>query len=325
MSSKDKGCDRKRRDGGDDCDDREVSFESSATKVEIESRNGTDKLKFEISTEEWYDIKLKYYSTVDSVSEEAKYKIRFRSLIEYVDASNGAPGYQAGEEFQVTDLSQVTWDPIACVQGNQSIDCVVRTNGAYAGVFSSSIHVGGTTFSQDGVLVRPNSAKISVTLNKDRAVGHKLALDVRVVSETERETSDESDEEREGIANDEKQISFGRDAFFTWVEYATVNGVNVNVIASNLAPSNDATDVDGDRKRDGGCRRRRDSGSCNKRDGGDCDCEQKEESSSRVIFSFDVGTPGVIVWDPKIGYAGTSASSIILPSLMLLALLLFFL
>lgn len=42
-----------------------------------------------------------------------KYLTLKRSVIEYAD-SGAADGYQAGEEVQITDFSQVTWDPIFC-------------------------------------------------------------------------------------------------------------------------------------------------------------------------------------------------------------------
>lgn len=140
---------------------------------------------------------------------------------------------------------------------------------------------------------------------------------MRIVSETEREARDESDDDREGVAaTPEGQVSFGNDAFFSWAKTATVNGATVNVISSTLSSSSDSTDVDGDRKRDGGC---------NKRDGGGCDNSGSgsgdSESSSKIVFSFDVGTPGAIVWDPKIGYTSASSAAMVVPSLLFAILL----
>jgi len=274
----------------DDENDRSLSYENNGDSVEIESDDDTlgNELKFhaEVDSDGLF-VELEYKSHTNSTESEIKFRTVVSFLYEYQETNN-KDGYQEGEDTLVTkwDLGNINWSSFSCSTSGSSptvYSCDVEST-----VVGATIHVSDGVSAVSGVPLKPSGAKIDLYLEKSSVNPIAVAIGFRSETDEDFEVESESDEEAEGFTSaSEKQVSIGTDAFFSWVETATLGSETINVINSGLIDGSDLDDASG--------------------------------QYDYVMFSFVTTSSGQIVWDPKASVGSTiSSASGLVPSTMLL-------
>jgi hypothetical protein len=269
---------------------------SDAKKYELDSEErsetGRTKLLFGLYIDEQVDLSVKYEAKDKDSKDEVRYRVSFEKIVEY-EEKNGVNGLQKEDNIVSTvDLESKTlsWKDIECIQDGDNYNCVVESTDTQ---FKLIVHLVAEVNDVDGYPVRPTSMKFDIVINKlARTPNTRLALLVKTKTKEQQITKEKSHEEEEGFTvKKEKQVSFGDNGFFSWVQTATVGGVAVNVFNSDLEEATDSK-LDSD------------------------------ESCKRVTFSFDSTDSGKVEWDPKLAWDGDSSNSaIVVPSFALIAML----
>ncbi len=144
----------------------------------------------------------------------------------------------------------------------------------------------GDVVDVDGMPVRPTSLKFDIYIGlSNKRDDTSMALLVKTRGKEHQVTQDKSDENDESFTETkEKQVSFGDNAFFSWVTTATLvnEQQEINVLNSNLQETSNTGSDDG----------------------------EEGEASQQVVFSFDTTSTGPIEWDPKLGATPSAASGL---------------
>ena len=232
----------------EDENEREVSVEYSESEVQIESsiENGDIENQFQIkvSTEsDGLKFKLEFEEENDTLETEIEFQVEFREIVEYRDLD--ADGIYTGADEEIQTLELADWKPID--YSVQSIDnttvhvLFVETSDE---VFSATLYATGEFADINGVIVTPTQVKIDVGIHNFNYAENdtQLALKVELESESEVEYEDDEDTEDEenGYVDDdysEHEVEISLDeytGFFSWIETAMVDGVEVEVKVTPL-------------------------------------------------------------------------------------------
>ena len=176
----------------------------------------------------------------DTIENKLTFEVMFRGLIEYVDINDNGVFDEEIDEF-VEDYGFGPFQPIEYSLESISEDSnmhyiLINTTD---GIFALHIFLVEEFVYIDDNLISPTQAKIDIEItNYNYAVDNsKLALYMKLWSEeTYRDNEDTKDEEQ-GYADDEKEVYVESDVysgFFSWKETALINGVEMEVLAKRI-------------------------------------------------------------------------------------------
>ncbi len=235
---------------GDTEEEREIEIEPETDRVQIESSYESetgeteqeDEFELDFSVQMDPRIELKTESkteTAENESEtEAAYKVRFESLIEFVD-ENGNGVYDEGESVQTYDLSDVSYTPVNYrTQDSDTVHVIESTS--TDGVFTTRLYTVGAFTDIEGEQVHPTEAKIDLEIHdfSFESTDSKLALKTKLSTETE------SDLEQTQRGDEAMLRDRNSDTFFSWKEQATIDGESAPVESTKLADNSDDDDDD---------------------------------------------------------------------------------
>jgi len=227
-------------DDYEDENEREVKIEVSANEAKIESsmeRDGEFENEFEITIKtgpEGLEIKLEFEEENDTLETEIEFEVEITEIVEYRDIVIDGLYYSADDEtIQVLKLDD--FKPINYTVEIFGMDTVHVFNiETVDEVFTATLYVSGEFADIDGVVIAPTQIKLDVGIHNFPyiEVDSVLALKVKLESELEVEFEEDEDteDEEQGRANDveenEVEVNLGNYAgFFSWVENATIDGV----------------------------------------------------------------------------------------------------
>ena len=265
--------------------ERQVQVEQNSNqwKVESELKNGNQKdhiqAEFQIGDGK-PEVKFEYKSEANSTETEMKYRVNFNQLVEF--NNDAVAGYQKGNDTVVSkyDLSKVDWNPIAyTTEDNNGVTTHIASATTADGVFTLILRISTGFTNINNTIVTPNAIKIDIVINGFDYQGNDtyLSLQTDIKTQSETSVSQHSDDEKNGFATNEEQVSVGSgstNGFFSWVKTAKADGVMVNIIPSNLTKVSSGEE--------------------------DGDLESGEQQKI-MYFTFDAVTPQRIDWDPKVG------------------------
>ena len=229
----------------EDYNERELQIEVDADQVEIQSKrkNETleDKIEISFKASDEPEFHLQYRTESDSLDSEISFEVSFYSLVEFLDTDENnqfdedfdqeVQEYELDREF-TTITEKITDDGF----GNEIHTFNTTTED---GIFSLQFYV-LTSFSQlSGSFIVPSEIKLDLAIRNFPFIESisKLALHTNLEAENEFEIDEETEDEEQNHSSDEKavDISIGHfTSFFSWYEYALVDGINQTVYNGNI-------------------------------------------------------------------------------------------
>jgi hypothetical protein len=245
-------------------EERKIEIEIESDKVEInsESENKDVENKFEIDVElsDYVEIKVGYSSEIETESQETEieeesefeFSVKFKKIVEFVDLNNNSiyEGDDVDNLVQVYELD--SFNPIEytseILPSNNTLHYIMIST--TDGVFKLHLFVVEEFEIVNGTLVTPMEAKLDIEITNFNYLEteSQLALYVKLESEYEYEYEEKTHDESEGWADNEEGVKTkikGENGFFTWEDFALVDGVEMPV---NYTPiSNDEIEPEEDR------------------------------------------------------------------------------
>ncbi|MHA1199043.1 MAG: hypothetical protein ACTSQF_06805 [Candidatus Heimdallarchaeaceae archaeon] len=229
----------------EDENEREVHVEYSENEVKIESsieNNGIEnEFQIKVKTEdEGLKFKLEFEEENDTLETEIEFQVKFSEIVEFRDLNADGIYNDSDEVIQVLELSD--WNPIVYTVetiNNATVHVLfVETTDE---VFTATLYATGEFADIEGVVVAPTQVKVDVGIHNFNytELDTQLALKVELESELEvdYEDNEETEDEKYGHAENEHEIEVSLDeysAFFSWIETAMVDGVEVDVKVTPL-------------------------------------------------------------------------------------------
>jgi hypothetical protein len=226
--------------------EREVEVKIELDKVKIVSKlekEGVEgeienKFKIEFSTEEEVKIKLEYEEesevNLTEFETELEQKVKFLSLIEFVDANNNSL-YDKGEEVFVYSLKDANFTSPTYSTGltpNNITEHVISAQ-SVDGIFRITLHAVGDFANIKGEVVKPTEVKVDLEISNFPFTREDSTLALRTkvesVMEVETEKKVENGEERVTVETKEGFVGF-----FSWRKTALINGVEREVKSTPL-------------------------------------------------------------------------------------------
>ncbi|PWI49384.1 hypothetical protein CEE45_02285 [Candidatus Heimdallarchaeota archaeon B3_Heim] len=247
ISEDDKIMDDEDDDGLDDeiedLNERTLQIEVEEDQVEIQSelKNGTtnDKINIIFKSSGGPEFRLEYQSESDSDEIELSFDVQFFSIIEFID-TNGNNVLDEGEEIQEYEL-ETDFTPISYNIRNDGFGYEIHTFNTTSedGVFSLQFYVFTNISSLNGGIVVPSEIKMDLAIRDYPFLEStsKLALYTQLEAESEFEIDDQTEDEEHNRTSDEKEVDVtvgNFTGFFSWYEYALVDGINKTVYHSNV-------------------------------------------------------------------------------------------
>ena len=197
--------------------------------VEGEEEGESEKdIAHDDSCEEWvHELKLKF-------------EVKFQALIEYVDLNDNGV-FDLENDTCIEDYGIDSFQPIVYTPINISDDSVLHyfILNTTDGVFAAHIYFPEEFTSVNGVLVAPTQIKIDIEITNYEYIddSSQLALYTKLFSEDFYEEQEETEDEKEGHAIDEKEVFTDNEEYigiFSWKETAMIDGVEMPVLTNEL-------------------------------------------------------------------------------------------
>jgi len=270
-------------------EERGIEIEVEDDKVEINSysqnKDTEDKFEIDIELSDYVEIEVGYSSETESESEgieieeesEFEFSVKFKKIIEFVDLNeNGI--YEGDEidefvqEYEFTSFKPIDYASEVLESGHTLHKLNVSTTDD---VFKIHLYMVEEFEIVDGNLLTPMEIKMDILITNFNyaELESQLALYVKLESEYEYEYEEKTHDEEEGWAEDEDGVKTkikGENGFFTWEDFALVDGVEMPVEYTPIADDDD---------------------------------DSEEE---RIYFNYARGDS--IVHDPKVGFAVLTAN-----------------
>ena len=229
-------------DDEEDWNEREVEFEIADDEVQIESKlkngNTTDEFKVEIKAEDdRLKVSFEYSSEENSTETELEFTIAFMEILEFRDIvvddifdendDDLIQTYEIGNFLPISYKFENRTDAEFHIFNATTID----------GVFSVIVYSSNEFALINDDILSPTEVKIDIIINEFEYVEEDTALALNVKLETEGsvEYEEETEDEIDDRAKNETSIDVSLNdfaGFFSWKDYALVDGVNQSVIAS---------------------------------------------------------------------------------------------
>jgi hypothetical protein len=229
-------------DDEEDLNEREVEVEVTASEATIKSKlkSGENEAEFKIklsTSTEGVKYKLEYETEDNATEIELEFTVKFSEIVEYID-EDGDGLYNSSIDTELQTLQLNDFLPIGYHVENETDGVVhILDVSTSDGVFSVRTYATGEFADINGTIVTPTEVKIDVMIQDFDYLNDtsQLALKVKLEAEAETEHDDETEDEEEGRATDEAEVDVmmnGFDGFFSWKEFAEVDGVTYPVNAS---------------------------------------------------------------------------------------------
>eukprot|EP00003_Mantamonas_plastica_P019587 TRINITY_DN318_c0_g1_i4.p1 TRINITY_DN318_c0_g1~~TRINITY_DN318_c0_g1_i4.p1 ORF type:complete len:350 (-),score=116.97 TRINITY_DN318_c0_g1_i4:2558-3607(-) len=294
-----------------DFDDRKAKLEVNvgSKKIEIQLERENDKAKtkgkwkFETNVDPAPEIKFKYFQKVSESKTGFFFRVRFESLIEYVESSP-VSGFKADSVVnKVIRLRSLSWKPF--VHSQRTVDGskvhTISVNSTTNLIAFKFHFASAPMFNRNtSTVVRPEALKFDLFVNNFafNQSGSYLGLKTFVISKSKLETKkDLEDDDMKGKTSDKEDgivmAESSTAAKFSWSPKVSIDGQQVSVIQSSVV--------------------RDQSSEANTAKGEDNDDEEDDKESevvSRVVFTFNKASPwSRMVWDPTIGLDSSSTGT----------------
>ena len=253
----------------------EIQVEDYSIQIESELKFGEkkDEIKVKFDVDDNPKFQLEYESEVGDTETELEFTIKFKSITEYLDLdSNGIYNNSIDEDVQVLKFEDMAWLPIEYSTSTMFNTTVHLFKASTTdGVFTPQFYVAGEFTPINGSLISPTEVKIDIGIHNFPFMNDtsSLALYTKLESEAEYEHDEDTEDETEGLSSEEEEVEVemnGYIGFFSWSEFALVDGVNVSVLSSPV----ETDDIDA--------------------------------SQQKIYLNYPQGNE--IIHDPKVGVAG---------------------
>jgi len=176
----------------------------------------------------------------DTIEYKLTFEVLFRGLIEYVDVNENGVLDDEIDEI-VSDYGFNSFQPI-----DYSLESISEDSNKHYilinttdGIFALHIFLVEEFVYINDNLISPTQAKIDIEItNYDYLVDNsKLALFTKLWSEETYREREETGDEEDGIATEEKEVFVESDVysgFFSWKETALIDGVEMEVLAKRI-------------------------------------------------------------------------------------------
>ncbi len=180
------------------------------------------------SCEEWvHELKLRF-------------EVKFQALIEYIDLNdNGVFDYENDtcvEDYGINSFQTIIYTPINISDDSILHYFLINTTD---GVFAAHIYFPEEFVSINGNLVAPTQIKIDIEITNYDYIedNSQLALYTKLFSEDFYEEKEETEDEKNGVASEEKEVFTDNKEYtgiFSWKETAMIDGVEMPVLTNEL-------------------------------------------------------------------------------------------
>lgn len=250
------------RDEGDhrvmhfDLDDDKATF-----RLKRESNGTEDSVKIEFDARH-AKLVVKHEEETGENETERKLDARFLALVEFAD-SDGDGAYDPGEpiasawslgekrrDAKVPTNGSVEWGPIGVsdVTSGNATGKKLSSRASFGpnATFGLDLFVYGAFATAGNASLLPTEAKIDIIIQHYPYVRNDTALAVLVdlKSKEEFESDDDEDEGEDGVGSDGSSGNLTLSLVFTWLETATVDGVE-RAVQSTVMKSREESDEDG--------------------------------------------------------------------------------
>lgn len=280
-------------DDNDDVDDdleesneREIQVEvdDNEAKIESELKNGDSKDVFHVelkTNDDGLEIQFEYSTETDSLETELAFKVEFYKLIEFIDIDNNSIFNTSVDEIK-QEYSLDLFSPIVHTTESLDINTSAHIFEIYTtdGIFGAKIYiVEEFTKIDNSTIISPTQVKFDIIIKNFDYLSNDsyLALSTKLESSTEYEYDDETEDEVNSRAFNETSVKTTMNnlsGFFSWIETAIIDGVEIPVLSS---PIHDDDDL--------------------------------EEDEQKLYLNYPHGTE--IIHDPKIGVIGVLQEPIV--------------
>ncbi|MHA2289741.1 MAG: hypothetical protein ACXABG_13230 [Promethearchaeota archaeon] len=168
------------------------------------------------------------------------FEVLFKGIIEYVDLNENGVLDEEEDEI-VSDYGFNSFKPIdyslQSISDDSSLHYILINT--TDGIFALHIYLVEEFVYVDETLITPTEAKIDIEItNYNYSVSNsQLALSTKLWSEETYKEREETKDEEEGYASDEKEVFVENDVysgFFSWKETALVDGVEMDVLTKRF-------------------------------------------------------------------------------------------
>ena len=177
--------------------------------------------------EEWIEYRLEF-------------EVNFPGLIEYVDLNDNGVFDHEIDHF-IEDYGISSFQPISYILKPISDDSNLHyfLLNTTDGVFAAHIYFVEEFVYVDETLISPTQVKIDIEISNFNYINDssQLALITKLRFEGNGQEKDLTEDEKDGYANDEKEIFVTNDEYtgiFSWKETALIDGVEMDVLTNNL-------------------------------------------------------------------------------------------
>lgn len=169
-----------------------------------------------------------------------RFEVKFQALVEFVDLNdNGVFDYE--NDTCIEDYGINSFQPIIYTPVNISDDCVLHyfLINTTDGVFAAHIYFPEEFVTVNGNLVAPTQIKIDIEITNYDYIedNSQLALYTKLFSEEFYEEKEETEDEKGGNAENEKEVFTNNEEYtgiFSWKETAMIDGVEMPVLTNEL-------------------------------------------------------------------------------------------
>jgi hypothetical protein len=231
-------------------EERKLEIETSETKAKVESEIETEDMENEIEiefmAEEGVSIELKYKNETETDEEEIEaeleLKVQFLNIVEYFDNDTSGNLTDGDTRVQTLDLEELRYSRPE-VTTVTSVDGETGYRFELIGTLDDfEFNITAVFFSSyalvDNTLVGPTETKITINITNfpfnDTTGTSALALQVKATSEMEIEKETETTE------SEVKVKSQKAEGYFSWENWAIVDGVN-RAVNHSLTKTSDST------------------------------------------------------------------------------------
>ncbi len=231
---------------------RSVTVQQNGNEFQIEStlKNGEDHDQIELQVRpdgEGIKIQLQYQHEAQSSEVELSFEVRFRALVEYIDA-NANKVYDPSVDTLVQTLNLDNFAAptyyVVIIDGANVHYLHIQTSD---GIFGIHAYVPEEFSIVNGTLVTPTQMKIDIEIISFPYINgtSDLALYVQLSSESEYGVEENTHDEQSGYASGESEVETSSGGsytgIFSWATTATIDGTTTNVATTSLATDDHVT------------------------------------------------------------------------------------
>ncbi|MFX1568452.1 MAG: hypothetical protein ACFFCV_08800 [Promethearchaeota archaeon] len=223
---------------------RDIEIHTEGSEILIDSIRRNDNNKDEIRSQITYDeeglkIEIRYRPDLESEF-DLEFGIIFRELIEFVDINqNGIYEPEIDQKIQEVPLNEFRSAiyESSNISNNTKLHYIqIQTENE---IFIIHIYFAEEFALVEQSLVTPTQAKIDIEISHFIFINESsnLALDIELEYEGNYEEKEETEDEKEGFAEDEEGVATTINdftGFFTWKRNATIDGISKQIHVSEV-------------------------------------------------------------------------------------------